>query len=370
MCDPCCSPCDPCYPCYPCGPSCPPPCAPGSLCDPCVPKTYAAHDLNCMPQCATICPPAQCGPRFITVQQPPRVVAQRKLINCSRTVVDKHVVPRTKTIVEPKIIYQPRAYIEPCIIYRKRVVPDPKILYYKRIVPDPKIVCTPRTIVEPKEICTTMVCSPKPQIVQIPPPPEYCCVPQCTGFTKSPACSPTGFRVPARSCKSRELRGGVLIANCECLKRNGLQHDCPRSECQGKSCCLTRPEATCCPSTWARRFRFVTMGNKSNPVCPKRCRVTTTGSGCNPCGVDCFSCGPCGPCPAPCEPCGPCGPCGPVCDPSCPPVCDPCGCVPQGDCGPCGAPTPNCMPCYDACTPSVPPSCGDMCAPYPTCGPC
>lgn len=172
------------------GPSCPPPCAPGSLCDPCVPKTYAAHDLNCMPQCATICPPAQCGPRFITVQQPPRVVAQRKLINCSRTVVDKHVVPRTKTIVEPKIIYQPRAYIEPCIIYRKRVVPDPKILYYKRIVPDPKIVCTPRTIVEPKEICTTMVCSPKPQIVQIPPPPEYCCVPQCTGFTKSPACSP------------------------------------------------------------------------------------------------------------------------------------------------------------------------------------
>lgn len=153
-----------------------------------------------MPQCPVICPPAQCGPRFITVQQPPRVVAQRKLINCARTVVDKHVVPRTKTIVEPKIIYEPRCYVEPCIIYRKRVVPDPKILYYKRIVPDPKIVCTPRTIVEPKEICTTMVCQPKPQTVQIPPPPQYCCVPTGTGFTKAPACSPCDPVCQPRRC--------------------------------------------------------------------------------------------------------------------------------------------------------------------------
>ncbi|XP_065087653.1 keratin-associated protein 5-5-like isoform X3 [Ochlerotatus camptorhynchus] len=157
------------------------------------------------------------------------------------------------------------------------------------------------------------------------------CDPCCSPCDPCYPCYPC---VPARGCKSRELRGGLLIANCECLKRNGLQHDCPRSECQGKSCCLTKPEATCCPSTYARRFRNVTMGNKSNPVCPKRCRVSTVGSGCNPCGIDCFSC------PPPC------------------------------DCGPCGAPTPNCMPCYDPCTPSIPPPCGDLCPPYAACGPC
>lgn len=37
---------------------------------------------------------------------------------------------------------------------------------------------------------------------------------------------------PPRPCKSRELRGGVLIPGCHCTKRNGLQDNCPRWECQ------------------------------------------------------------------------------------------------------------------------------------------
>lgn len=44
-----------------------------------------------------------------------------------------------------------------------------------------------------------------------------------------PCCGPC---IPIKCCKSRELRGSVLIHRCNCTKRNGLQHDCPRSECQ------------------------------------------------------------------------------------------------------------------------------------------
>lgn len=33
---------------------------------------------------------------------------------------------------------------------------------------------------------------------------------------------------------SRELRGGVLYTDCDCNRRNGLQHDCPRDRCAGK----------------------------------------------------------------------------------------------------------------------------------------
>ncbi|XP_058170578.1 keratin-associated protein 16-1-like [Anopheles ziemanni] len=161
---------------------------------------------------------------------------------------------------------------------------------------------------------------------------DPCCGPCDPCYSCYPSCLP-------KPCKSRELRGGLLISNCECLKRNGLQHDCPRTLCQGKPCCLTKPEANCCPSQWARRYRYVTMGKKSNPVRPSlRCCLPTGGGGCNPCPID----------PTCCVPAN-------ICDPCCPPVCDPC--IPTG-CDPC---------CPPVCDPSYPPVCDPSCSvPYYT----
>lgn len=78
--------------------------------------------------------------------------------------------------------------------------------------------------------------------------------------------------------KSRELRGGRLMANCNCTRRNGLQYDCQRSECQGHRICLTRPFAKCCPSLFANRFEMVSMGKRSNPEGSRRIRVLNNGS--------------------------------------------------------------------------------------------
>lgn len=80
-----------------------------------------------------------------------------------------------------------------------------------------------------------------------------------------------------KKCKSRELRAGVLYKTCECTKRNGLQHDCPRTECQGRPECLSKPKANCCPSKFGRRFANVTMGKKTNPVGKRKIRVTEGG---------------------------------------------------------------------------------------------
>lgn len=160
-----------------------------------------------MPQCPAICPPQQCGPTFVKVQQPPRVVCQKKVVYTNRTVIDKHVVPNTKEICEPKLIYQPRTICEPVVVYRKRIINEPKIVYVKRVVQDPQVrardflsrvklnvslflqvVCQTRCIVEPKEICQTIVCQPKPQTIQIPPPREFMCAPTGTAYMNRPGC--------------------------------------------------------------------------------------------------------------------------------------------------------------------------------------
>ncbi|XP_046663464.1 uncharacterized protein LOC124356325 [Homalodisca vitripennis] len=56
-----------------------------------------------------------------------------------------------------------------------------------------------------------------------------------------------------RPTVSVELRCGVLYSGCQCTKRNGLQQDCPRSECQGRPSCLDYPAPTCVPSGNAPR---------------------------------------------------------------------------------------------------------------------
>lgn len=91
------------------------------------------------------------------------------------------------------------------------------------------------------------------------------------------------------------MKGSILITSCDCVKRNGLQWECPRSECMGRPCCTTKPIPSCCPSKYAWRYANVTMGKRSNPVNPNKCRVKNDGCGCNPCVVDCS------PCPMPCD---------------------------------------------------------------------
>lgn len=50
-----------------------------------------------------------------------------------------------------------------------------------------------------------------------------------------------------------EMRGGVLYARCYCLHRNGLQDDCPLSQCQGQLECLIKPWPICPPAKYTRQ---------------------------------------------------------------------------------------------------------------------
>lgn len=55
-----------------------------------------------------------------------------------------------------------------------------------------------------------------------------------------------------RRTKSRELRAGIMYYSCHCIKRNGLQHDCRRTGCNGEPACLVLPHPLCAPSQLAR----------------------------------------------------------------------------------------------------------------------
>lgn len=62
-----------------------------------------------------------------------------------------------------------------------------------------------------------------------------------------------------RTCKSRELRGGILSTDCFCLRRNGLQYDCRRTGCQNSPLCSVLPAPVCEPS------RVACVTHCSNP---------------------------------------------------------------------------------------------------------
>ncbi|XP_026470948.1 small proline-rich protein 2H-like [Ctenocephalides felis] len=119
-----------------------------------------------------------------------------------------------------------------------------------------------------------------------------------------------------KRCKSRELRAGILYVGCDCPKRNGIQDDCRRAECQGSPPCLVKPEPICCPSQYAdaRHYACKYKSRPRNPVCP----VYT----CVPCPP------PCPPPPSCPPPCPPCPPCPPPCPPNCPQYC-PCHAHPR-----------------------------------------
>lgn len=137
-----------------------------------------------------------------------------------------------------------------------------------------------------------------------PPMSDPCCPPDCC-MPCDPCCPPScppkvrkkvkishgklWLKFFSQRCKSRELKGSVLITQCECVKRNGLQLDCPRTECHGRPCCTTKPWPSCCPSKYMWRYTNVTMGKPTNPRPSESCRPKP--SSCNPCVVP----GPCCP---------------------------------------------------------------------------
>ncbi|XP_072743850.1 uncharacterized protein [Anoplolepis gracilipes] len=65
-------------------------------------------------------------------------------------------------------------------------------------------------------------------------------------FSVKPQKSFTRKKKHLKKVKSIELRAGTLYTNCDCYRRNGLQHDCPRTLCgnerQPKSFCGTKQE--------------------------------------------------------------------------------------------------------------------------------
>ncbi|XP_070502943.1 late cornified envelope protein 5A-like [Chironomus tepperi] len=148
--------------------------------------------------------------------------------------------------------------------------------------------CSPPSCCDP---CCPPSCSlmcPPDCLPMCPPCPSPCspCPPMCSPCPSPcspcspcpPACDPC---CPPKRCKSRELRGGVLLTNCDCVKRNGLQLDCPRTECKGRPCCTVKPWPLCCPSKYTWRYSNVTMGKPTNPPRPG-CKPRGNGT-CNPC---------------------------------------------------------------------------------------
>lgn len=86
-------------------------------------------------------------------------------------------------------------------------------------------------------------------------------------------------------CKSRELRSSVLMTHCDCVRKNGLQYDCPRRGCGGRPCCITKPYPLCCPSSYSWRYANVTFGKPTTISQPKpECKPVV--KNCNPCVVD------------------------------------------------------------------------------------
>ena len=88
------------------------------------------------------------------------------------------------------------------------------------------------------------------------------------------------------------------MTQCECVKRNGLQLDCPKKECRGQPCCSTKPYPLCCPSKYHWKLANKTMGKKSESVNGKwkvknekeSVKGKVGGLECKPCFIQCYKC--------------------------------------------------------------------------------
>ncbi|XP_061387706.1 sperm mitochondrial-associated cysteine-rich protein-like [Musca vetustissima] len=122
------------------------------------------------------------------------------------------------------------------------------------------------------------------------------CCPPCGPCGPCSPCDPCCAPFEPKSCRSHELRSGIMYTTCDCIKRNGLQDKCPRSQCQGRSACMCLPTPNCCPAAFPLRFANMTMGVKKR---------RGGGNSCSPPGSACPP--PCGSCDTCCGPSNPMG---------------------------------------------------------------
>ncbi|GJQ67897.1 hypothetical protein Trydic_g16657 [Trypoxylus dichotomus] len=195
--------------------------------------------------------------------------------------------------------------------------------------PPPCTPCCPPCSPPPSTPCPVPIAQPA-VIPLVPPCLPICtpCPPPCVPVTNpcpedQPCvpCNPPQMMVcyrmprvvnPIKRSKSRELRASILYTTCDCIKRNGLQDDCPRSECHGSPECLTLPEPVCGPAEAARTFTISKFG-KNKDLEQYQCYPAYVKMPGGP-----------SPCSPPCCPVGCCGPCVPlIAAPPCPPPISP-----------------------------------------------
>lgn len=75
--------------------------------------------------------------------------------------------------------------------------------------------------------------------------------------------------------KDIELRGGQMISTCECVRRNGLQDQCPRRECGGRPECVAVNPGPCCEPAMAMHAKDV----KAVEVPPEQSELCKTNKG-------------------------------------------------------------------------------------------
>ena len=140
-----------------------------------MPKCYTQCEVDAMPQCPPRYPPP--CPRSLTVQHPPRLICKKNIVFTEKIVPEPMVVNGCKQITIPKVVETTRVIRVPKLIWVSQLVREPRVIYYPSMVPDPYVVCHPKKVCEPKEVCTAILCQPKPQKIDVPPPTEYCCYP-------------------------------------------------------------------------------------------------------------------------------------------------------------------------------------------------
>ncbi|XP_030556564.1 uncharacterized protein LOC115759702 [Drosophila novamexicana] len=170
------------------------------MCDPCCGPFEAEPRI-----------PPPC-PKSITVQQPPRLICKKDVVFCEKTIPEPMVVNRCRNITIPKVVETTRVIQVPKLIWVSQMVREPRVIYYPSTVPDPYVMCHPKKVCEPREVCQTLLCQPKPQVIDVPAPTEYCCYENGpVGYTASPSCPP----LSGNDCCSMSTFGAQQYPMCE-----------------------------------------------------------------------------------------------------------------------------------------------------------
>lgn len=120
-------------------------------------------------------PGPELGQRAITVQHPPRLLTQRKVIYVKKQILEPKLINGMREISVPFVSHETYIRREPSIIYVKQTIKQPKVSWKTIKISEPEVKCSSKVVSEPKEVCQAILCQPVPQVVDVPKPMEYCC---------------------------------------------------------------------------------------------------------------------------------------------------------------------------------------------------